>query len=172
MLISFCYYDCLWKTEPQKLLTTKSELPLCSPGITPLCTKGHLTSKPRIHFLFENTVIWYHMSNKCSILFSYFFIYIPIITQTQHDTKHGNHRRCQSDAGQRCIRLNTHKIRNRQSNQERLCKSLHHYKERAGMSVEISHKAEQNTGHNRFRGKAAQIFESSGNVSWIFWATP
>ena len=30
MLISFCYNDCLKTTQPQKLLTIKSRLPLCS----------------------------------------------------------------------------------------------------------------------------------------------
>ena len=34
--ISFCYNDCLKTTQPQKLLTIKSRLPLCSQGTTPL----------------------------------------------------------------------------------------------------------------------------------------
>ena len=67
--ISFCYYDCLCKTEPQILLTTKSRLQSCSGESPSFVTRGHLTignSHPNFFQLHDKIIAYVeHLFNIC-----------------------------------------------------------------------------------------------------------
>lgn len=81
-------------------------------------------------------------------------IFMPKIekeSQIQYDPKGGCGRSRQADHRETCVRLYTHEVCHRQSDQERLADSLEHDKECFSISAIVPDKAKQYAGDNGFR---------------------
>lgn len=78
----------------------------------------------------------------------------------QYDTEAGSSRCGETDSGETGIRLYAHKIGKRQSYKEGLDQSLQHDPQRLFVAIIVAYHAEKYGGHDRFRGKAFEVFKA------------